>query len=67
MRAGPSLNFAGFYVDHIVYLVAAMVTLGGIHYKPNKNNCLDALPLKVGVWIKKTPNYIGINSEFDRV
>ena len=42
MRAGPYLNFASFYVDHIVYLVVAMVTLGGIHYKLNKNNCLDA-------------------------
>ena len=47
MRAGPCLNFAGFYVDRIVNLVVAMVTVGGTHYKPNKNYCLNALPLKV--------------------
>ena len=66
MRAGPYLKFAVFfYVDHIFYLVFAMVTAGGIHYIPNKNNCLDALPLKVSGRVKKTPKYIGINLDFD--
>ena len=67
MRAAPYLKITGFYVDHIFYLVVAMVTVGWIHYKPNKNNCLDALPLKVNSWVKKTPKYIGINSKFDLV
>ena len=68
MRAGSYLNVVVFFhVDHIVYLVVATVTVGGIHNKPNKNNCLDALPLKVSGWVKKTPNYIGIKSEVDWV
>ena len=55
------------YADLIFYLVVAMVTVGGIHYKPNKNNCLDALPFKVSGWVKKTPKYIGIYCVFDLV